>query len=115
MKQLGIENENYVHHIPMELDQILLITENQVLSLVHNKNKTMLKIQWSISIKKIINLPIIEDGMLYINLENEDESITIENSNQDKLRSAQQGLEYALLLTMPFKCSNYISKLQTCC
>ena len=99
----------------MESDQIILITQNQILSIAHNKQRTMLKIEWRIPISNIINLPTIEDGKLLINLENEYESVSIENINQDKLKSAQLGLEYALLLTMPFKCSNYVNKLHTSC
>ena len=110
-KQLGLEDERYVHHVSMSNNNLVLVTDKKLYSILHNTRKTSLKINWSLMINDINNLPHIEEGKLLISLDSRDESVMIECDNIDKLRSIKLGLEYSVLLTMPFKCSNYSSRL----
>ena len=95
----------------MSNNNLVLVTDKKLYSILHNKHKTSLKINWSLMINDINNLPHIEEGKLLISLDSRDESVMIECDNIDKLRSIKLGLEYSVLLTMPFKCSNYSSRL----
>ena len=108
-RQLGLQ-DLYIHHVSLETLRTILVTDRHCLSLRHNKNKTNFKLDWTIPIKSIHNLPLVEQDRIIIHVAKDNQSIEpllILCDNFDKLKSIQLALEYTLLLTMPFTSLKY--------
>ena len=111
-RAVGLE-DLYIHHVSLETLTTILVTDRHCVSLRHNKNKTSFKLDWSIPIKSIHNLPLVEQDRIIIHVAKENQSIEpllILCDNFEKLKSIQLALEYTLLLTMPFTSLKYDRK-----
>ena len=100
-RQLG--PDLYIHHVCLERQRTVLVTDRRCVSLLHNRSKTNFTSEWSIEINKIHNLPVLTDQQIVIHVARGSsvEPLYISCDNAEKLRSVQLALEYTLLLTMP--------------
>ena len=111
-RQLGLQ-DLYIHHVCLETLRTILVTDRHCVSLRHNKNKTNFKLDWTVPIKSIHNLPLVEQDRIIIHVAKDNQSIEpllIPCDNFEKLKSIQLALEYTLLLTMPFTSLKYDRK-----
>lgn len=104
-----IDNNNYIHHVNIIQSNTILVTNKKILSIIHNKSMSFLKTEWILDIEKVHNLSMIEDDKIVIHLSEDlsSDPIIIQCDIPEKLRSVLLAVEYAVLLSMPYKSSIY--------
>ena len=109
IRRLDLKDNNYIHHANIIQSNTILVTDKKILSVIHNKTMSFLKTEWTLDIEKVHNLSMIEDDKIVINLSEDlsSDPIIIQCDIPEKLRSVQLAVEYAVLLSLPYKSSIY--------